>query len=63
MNLLGSEGIPDSEFRGITPVFADGSNVGNLTEAYIKNTEALVIVNGRLDVLCEANEVEECGPR
>lgn len=63
INLLGSEGIPDSEFRGIKPVFADGSNVGNLTEAYIQNTESLIIVNGRLDVLCEANEIEECGPR
>jgi hypothetical protein len=63
INLLGSEGIPDSEFKGVKPVFADGSNVGNLTEAYIQNTEALIIVNGRLDVLCEANEIEDCGPR
>ena len=63
INLLGSEGIPDSEFRGIKPVFADGSNVGNLTEAYIKNTESLTIVNGRLDTLCEANNIDDCGPR
>lgn len=62
-NILGSEGIPNSEFRGIKPIYADGSTVGNLTEAYIENTEALVIVNGRLDVLCEANEIKDCGPR
>ena len=61
--MLGSEGIPDSEFQGILPMFADGSNVGNLTEAYIKNTESLIIVNGRLKLLCEANEIKDCGPK
>lgn len=61
--LTGSEGIPDETFRGIKPEYADGSSVGNLTEAYIQNTEALNTVNGRLDVLCKANEIEDCGPR
>ncbi|AGH07381.1 hypothetical protein SUFG_00008 [Sulfitobacter phage phiCB2047-B] len=61
INLLGSEGIPDESFKGIKPVYADGSNVGNLTEAYLKNTESLVVVNGRIGVLCEANEIEDCG--
>ena len=63
VNLLGSEGIPDSEFQGEEPVYADGSSVGNLTEAYVQNTESLIIVNGRLRTLCEANEIEECGPQ
>lgn len=58
--LLGSEGIPESEFKGIKPCFANGSTVGNLTEAYLCNTEALIIVNGRLLVLCEANNIENC---
>lgn len=62
MNLLGSEGIPNETFRGIKPKYADGTTVGNLTEAYIKNTEALVIVNGRLTTLCKANEKKICGP-
>lgn len=61
--LLGSEGIPDETFYGIEPKWADGTTVGNLTEAYIQNTEALLTVNGRLNVLCEANERENCGPR
>ena len=61
--LTGSEGIPDENFRGIEPVYATGASVGNLTEAYVKNTESLIIVNGRLDVLCEANEIEDCGPQ
>ena len=63
VNLLGSEGIPPTQFYGIEPVYSDGSSAGNLTEAYIKNTEALVIVNGRLDTLCKANEIKDCGPR
>lgn len=63
VNLLGSEGIPDETFKGRNPVFADGSSVGNLTESYLKNTESLIIVNGRLEVLCEANEIEDCGPQ
>jgi hypothetical protein len=62
-NVTGSEGIPDSGFRGIKPVYADGKTVGNLTEAYVKNTESLITVNGRLDVLCAANEIEVCGPQ
>ena len=48
---------------GTVPVYADGSSVGNLTEAYVQNTESLIIVNGRLRTLCEANEIEECGPQ
>lgn len=60
MILTGSEGIPDSEFRGREVVFADEGTVGNLTEGYITNTESLVIVNGRLRTLCEANEIEDC---
>ena len=58
--LLGSEGIPDETFKGIPPVFADGRTQGNLTESYIRNTESLITVNGRLAVLCKANEIENC---
>lgn len=62
--LLGGEGIPDETFMGIDPVFTDGSSVGNLTEAYVKNTESLTIVNGRLAVLCKAHEISNCtGPQ
>lgn len=59
--LLGSEGIPDNEFKGIDPVFADSGTVGGLTSAYISNTESLIIVNGRLKTLCLAHEITECG--
>lgn len=58
----GAEGIPDDTFRGIEPVYANGKTVGNLTESYIKNTESLVTVNGRLEVLCKAHEVTDCTP-
>lgn len=61
--LTGSEGVPDEIFKGIRPVLADRGTVGNLTEAYIQNTEALTIVNGRLDVLCRANKITNCGPQ
>ena len=60
--IMGGEGIPDSEFQGEKPVFADGSSVGNLTEAYLVNTESLTVVNGRLKTLCIANDVKVCGP-
>ena len=56
-------GIPDETYMGIQPVFASGSNVGNLTQNYLKNTESLIIVNGRLQVLCEAKEIKDCGPK
>ncbi len=61
--LLGSEGIPDETFKGRPPVYAKGTSVGNLTEAYVKNTESLIIVNSRLYVLCQSNEIENCGPQ
>lgn len=58
--ILGGEGIPDETFLGIEPVFADQGTVGNLTESYIKNTESLVIVNGRLAVICQAIRNKRC---
>lgn len=61
--ITGSEGIPDETYMGVKPVYADGTSVGNLTESYLKNTESLLIVNGRLEVLCQANEIEDCGPK
>ncbi len=61
--ILGGQGIPDETFKGIDPVFADGITVGNLTESYIKNTESLMIVNGRLAVLCQAHDKKNCGPK
>ena len=39
---------------------ATEGTVGNLTESYIKNTESLVIVNGRLAVLCQAIRDKNC---
>ena len=58
--ILGGEGIPDETFKGIPPGYATAGTVGNLTESYIKNTESLVIVNGRLAVLCQAHQIENC---
>lgn len=63
INLTGSEGLTDTVFKGIKPVYADGSSVGNLTDAYLNNTESLVIVNGRLDTLCKSHKIENCGPK
>lgn len=58
--ILGGEGIPDETLQGIDPVYADRGTVGNLTESYIKNTESLVIVNGRLAVICQAIRNKRC---
>lgn len=59
----GFQGIPESTFYGIEPVYATGDNIGNLTQSYITNTESLINVNNRLEVLCKARELENCGPR
>ena len=59
----GSEGIPDQTYQGIPPVLVHDHTVGNLTEGYIKNTESLITVNGRLLTLCEAHDIKNCtGP-
>ncbi len=58
--ILGGEGIPDETFKGIAPVYATAGTVGNLTQSYIKNTESLIIVNGRLAVLCNAHNIDNC---
>lgn len=56
----GSEGIPEQTYQGIAPVLVQDHTVGNLTEGYIKNTESLITVNGRLYTLCEAHEIKNC---
>lgn len=62
--ISGGEGIPDQTFQGIKPVYANSKTVGNLTEAYVQNTESLITVNGRLLVLCEAHKIKKCtGPQ
>jgi len=53
-------GLPDSIYDP-EPLF-DGdrvNSVGTLTEAYIQNTEGLMIVNSRLQTLCLAHKVCE----
>lgn len=61
-NLDPYEGIPDSQFKGVAPVYADGTTLGNLTESYIRNTESLKTVNGRIKTLCVARQIADCGP-
>jgi hypothetical protein len=58
--LINGPGIPEINYRGIEPFYADGITVENLTESYFRNTEALVIVNGKLSVLCKAAKKEDC---
>lgn len=58
--ITGRAGIPDETFQGIPPVLATGKTVGNLTEAYVRNTESLITVNGRLETLCKAHKVKKC---
>ncbi len=57
---LSSTGIPDSTYQGIPPVYADGSSVENLTEAYFTNTESLLLVNSKLTTLCKAAKKTFC---
>ena len=63
VSVKGNDGIPAETYMGVKPVFSDGSSVGNLTQSYLKNTESLTIVNGRLQVLCEAYQIGNCGPK
>lgn len=62
--LTGLEGIPDSQFKGVEPKLPEDVNsVGVLTDAYLHNTESLTVVNGRLFTICQAYEIEDCGPQ
>lgn len=64
IQIQGNAGIPENTYWGVPPVKPDGNTVGNLTEAYVTNTESLVTVNGRLALLCEAHKVTNCtGPQ
>lgn len=53
-------GLPDGIYDPAPLYDGDRVNsVGTLTEAYIQNTEGLMIVNSRLQTLCLAHRVCE----
>lgn len=54
-----NEGLPDSVYDQEPPYNGEVRSVGTLTEAYIANTESLIVVNGRLNTLCLAHRVCE----
>lgn len=53
-------GIPNETYQGIPPVLVHEHTIGKLTEGYIKNTESLITVNGRLNTICEAQKIKNC---
>lgn len=52
-------GLPATVYDPEPPYEGRVNSVGTLTEAYINNTESLLIVNGRLQTLCLAHRVCE----
>lgn len=54
-----TQGLPDTIYDQEPLYDGEVNSIGTLTEAYINNTESLIIVNGRLKTLCLAHRVCE----